>query len=172
MRITKPRPFGRGFVLGQKLGATSAEAVGAEDRLAARRSERHHCRLAAVRASGLEHLSWPALAVTTVGCAIATTTTHAGRISATHLGLARRATAATATGIGKTAISVELLLARGEDELLATVGTGERPIGIDQLKTLLLEPDFATFSREIRERSVVVPAPINPVSTGFIPAAP
>jgi len=139
------------------LCATAAEAVVAENGLATGGAERNHCRLATVRARGLEHLAGSALAVATVGAIAAT---HAGRVTAAHLGLARRATAATATGIGETAIGIKLLLARGKDELLATVGAGERPVGIDQRKTLLLEPDFATFSREIRERSVVVPAPI------------
>ena len=136
-----------------RLGAAAAEAVVAVDGLATRWAERHHCRLATVRAGGFEHLARSALAVS-AGAAAAVATSAAHRVTARHLGLAGSSTVAAATGIREPPVGVELLLARREDELLAAIGAGQRSICL-QRETLLLVPDFATFLAKIRERSVV-----------------
>src|SRR5690242_15850098 len=153
-----PDPFGVGALCYFRgscgLGAAATEAVVAVNGLTARWAERHHCRLAAVRTGGLEHLARSTLAVSAAGAAAAVATTAAHRVATRHLGLTRGATVSAATGIREPPVGVELLLARREDELLAAIGAGQRSICL-QRETLLLVPDFATFLAKVRERSVV-----------------
>jgi len=114
----------------EPLCAAATEAVVAVDRLAARRPERHHRRLATVGAGGLEHLARTALAVATSGAA--GVATHGHVAAARHRSLARGATAAASAGVAEPTICIELLLARREDELLAAIGAGQRSIDVQK----------------------------------------
>src|SRR6478752_6714449 len=97
----EPRPFRVGalryFRGSCGLGAAATEAVVAVNGLTARWAERHHCRLAAVRTGGLEHLARSTLAVS-AGAAAAVATTAAHRVTTRHLGLTRGATVSAAPG--------------------------------------------------------------------------
>src|SRR4051794_34959701 len=105
------------FRRSQRLGAAAAEAVVAVDGLAARGPERHHGRLATVRARRLEHFARSALAVSAGAATAAVATTAAAhRVPTRHLGLACGSTVAAATRVREPAIGVELLLARRKDE--------------------------------------------------------
>jgi hypothetical protein len=125
-------------------GAAShrAEAVRAIDGLAARRAERHLGLAAAVAAGGAEHLARTAVAVTTAttAAAVAATTVAAGAVAparavgavaaaAAGVGVAGRLAARPArrapARFGEPALCVEVLLTRGEHELLAAIGAGQ-----------------------------------------------
>ncbi len=99
------------------------EAVAAVDRLLATGTERHLRLAPAARARGTEHLARTAI-VTAAGVPAARGPTRAAGCLAARP--ARRA----ASRLGELAVSVELLLARGEHELLAAVGTAQGLVGL------------------------------------------
>ncbi len=106
----------------------AGEAVTAVDRLGARRPERDQGLAAAVRAGGAEHLA---------RSTVATAMRAAGRLAASRL--ADGSTGGAAARLAELTVSVELLIAGRERELLIAVHAGQRLIGVRvQKKKLLL----------------------------------
>ncbi len=99
------------------------EAVAAVDRLRSTGTERHLRLAATARARGAEHLAWTAIV------AAARVPAARGPTGAARCLPARPARRAPSR-LTELAVCVELLLARGEHELLAAVGAAQGPVGL------------------------------------------
>ena len=103
--------------------AARLEAVGAVDRLATCRDERDHGLAATAVADGRMHDAVAARGAAFGAVATASVATLAGRLGGAP------AVWAAAGLVGEALLRVELLLAGGEDELLATVTAGQGLVG-------------------------------------------
>src|SRR6478609_7080885 len=154
------RPAPRGWDL---VGAAShrPEAIRAIDGLAAGRAERNLGFLAAVRAGRGEHLPRPTIAIPTTIGAVAAAAAAAAAVATTGGIPAAGAVAAVAAGpgagtgaavpsslaagparrasarLGEPALGVEVLLTRGEHELLPAIRAGQGLVAVHETKTPL-----------------------------------
>src|SRR5437762_6783887 len=114
-------------------GALRAEAVAAVNGLGAGRAERNQGLLAAVGAGGAEHLARAAVVAAATGVAtarvVAARVARAAVAGATAGRLADCTAGGAATRLAELPIGVELLLARREGKVLATVGAVQRLVG-------------------------------------------
>src|SRR5690606_33990672 len=119
-----PGPWGHRVVRCGECWRLAAEAVAAVDGLAAGRAERNAGFLATAVAGRAEHLARAiAVAAATAAVATAAVATTGALAPGRLLGSAARRTSA---WLAELAVSVELLVAGGEAELGAAVGTGQR----------------------------------------------
>jgi len=109
--------------------ALAAEAVAAVDGLRATWTERDQRLLAAVRARRAEHLARRAI-VAAAAAGVAAVAVAAATVARTPAcRLTDGATGRASTRLAELAVCVELLLARGEREVLAAICTGQRLVG-------------------------------------------